>query len=102
MSGGVAYVLDPDNRFQARCNPGLVDLEAVDDADEEFLRLLITRHIQATGSDHASKLLLHWSHTREQFIKVMPRDYKRVQAAEAVARAEGRDVGFAELVGAQG
>ena len=36
------------------------------------------------------------------FVKVMPRDYKRVLAAEAAARAEGRDVGFAELVGAQG
>ena len=102
MSGGVADVLDFDHRFQTRCNTGLVDLEAIEDADEELLRLLITRHIQATGSDHASKLLLHWSHTREQFVKVMPRDYKRVLAAEAAARAEGRDVGFAELVGAQG
>jgi glutamate synthase (NADPH/NADH) large chain len=101
MSGGVAYVLDADRRFNTRCNTGLVDLEAIEDSDEELLRLLITRHIQATGSDHASKLLLHWSHTREQFVKVMPRDYKRVLKAEATARAEGRDVGFAELVGAQ-
>jgi glutamate synthase (NADPH/NADH) large chain len=101
MSGGVAYVLDVDRRFQTRCNTGLVDLEAIEDSDEELLKLLITRHIQATGSDHASKLLLHWSHTREQFVKIMPRDYKRVLAAEAAARAEGRDAGFAELVGAQ-
>jgi glutamate synthase (NADPH/NADH) large chain len=102
MSGGVAYVLDVDKRFTTRCNTGLVELEAIEDSDEELLKLLITRHIQATGSDYASKLLLHWSHTREQFVKVMPRDYKRVLAAEAAARAEGRDVGFAELVGAQG
>jgi glutamate synthase (NADPH/NADH) large chain len=101
MSGGVAYVLDVDRRFSTRCNPGLVDLEPIEDSDADLLRLLITRHIQATASDHASKLLLHWSHTREQFVKVMPRDYKRVLAAEAAARAEGRDVGFAELVGAQ-
>ncbi len=101
MSGGVAYVLDVDRRFQSRCNTGLVDLEPIEDSDEELLRLLISRHIQATGSDHAAKLLLHWSHTREQLVKVMPRDYKRVLAAEAAARAEGRDVGFAELVGAQ-
>ncbi|MEO5823372.1 MAG: glutamate synthase large subunit [Vicinamibacteraceae bacterium] len=101
MSGGVAYVLDVDRRFQTRCNPGLVDLEPIEDSDEELLRLLITRHIQATGSDHAAKLMLHWSHTREQFVKVMPRDYKRVLAAEAAARAEGRDAGFAELIGAQ-
>jgi glutamate synthase domain-containing protein 3 len=101
MSGGVAYVLDVDKRFTTRCNTGLVELEGLDESDEELLRLLITRHIQATGSDYASKLLLHWSHTREQFVKVMPRDYKRVLAAEAAARAEGRDVGFAELVGAQ-
>jgi glutamate synthase (ferredoxin) len=101
MSGGVAYVLDVDRRFNTRCNPGLVELEAIDDTDEELVRLLITRHIQATGSDHAAKLLLHWSHTREQMVKVMPRDYKRVLAAEAAARAEGRDVAFAELVGVQ-
>ena len=101
MSGGVAYVLDVDRRFESRCNPGLVDLEALEDSDEELLKLLITRHIQPTGSDHAAKLLLDWSQTREQFVKVMPRDYKRVLAAEAAARAEGRDVGFAELVGAQ-
>ena len=102
MSGGVAYVLDVDRRFQTRCNPGLVNLEAIEDSDEELLRLLITRHIQATGSDHASKLLLHWSHTREQFVKVMPRDYKRVLAAEAAARAEGRDVGVRRARGSAG
>ena len=65
MSGGVAYVLDQDRRFKTRCNTGLVDIEPIEDSDEELLRLLITRHIQATGSDYASKLLLHWSHTRE-------------------------------------
>ncbi|HEY8548541.1 MAG TPA: glutamate synthase large subunit, partial [Vicinamibacterales bacterium] len=100
MSGGIAYVLDVDGRFSSRCNTGLVDLEGLDASDEELIKLLVTRHIQLTGSDYAARLLMEWSSTRKRFVKVMPRDYKRVLTAEAAARAQGRDVEFAELVGA--
>jgi glutamate synthase (ferredoxin) len=102
MSGGVAYVLDTDGRFERRCNTGLVACEALDASDEELIKLLMTRHIQLTGSDHAARLLMDWGTTSGCFVKVMPRDYKRVLTAEAAAREEGRDVQFAELVGAQG
>ncbi len=102
MSGGVAYVLDTDGHFERRCNTGLVACEALEASDEELIQLLMTRHIQLTGSDYAARLLMNWSETSGRFVKVMPRDYKRVLTAEAAAREQGRDLQFAELVGAQG
>ena len=70
------------------------------DEDVSLVRDLITRHIRYTGSEHAQKILNDWRKTRKQFVKVMPRDYKRVLTAQAAAAAEGRQVEFAELVGA--
>jgi glutamate synthase (NADPH/NADH) large chain len=100
MSGGIAYVLDVDGRFERRCNTGLVACETLDESDDEIIKLLMTRHIQLTGSEHAARLLMDWSETRTRFVKVMPRDYKRVLTAEAAAREQGRDLEFEELVGA--
>jgi glutamate synthase domain-containing protein 3 len=102
MSGGTAYVLDVDGRFEKRCNTGMVELDALDASDDEFVRLLVTKHIQLTGSEYAARLLMDWTRTRRHLVKVMPRDYKRVLVAEASARAQGREVEFAELVGAAG
>ena len=100
MSGGIAYVLDESGGFAARCNPELVDLEPLDgDEDIELVRRLIRRHITLTGSEHAARLLDAWTETAALFVKVMPRDYKRVLNAQAQAAAEGRPVEFAELVG---
>jgi glutamate synthase (NADPH) large chain len=101
MSGGVAYVLDVDQRFHRRCNTALVACESLDAGDEEIIKLLVTRHIQVTGSVYVARLLMDWAETRQRLVKVMPRDYKRVLTAEATARAEGRNIEFAELVGAQ-
>jgi len=101
MSGGIAYVLDHDQTFKKRCNPGMVDLETVADDDDLLLQHLLTRHIKLTGSTVAQKLLAQWNDTRAQFVKVMPRDYKRVLQAEAKARAESREPEFSELIGAQ-
>jgi glutamate synthase domain-containing protein 3 len=102
MSGGAAYVLNQDGRFDRRCNPGMVDLEAIDGSDEELIKLLVSRHIQLTGSQYAASLLMDWNRTRKHLVRVMPRDYRRVLSAEASARAEGREVEFHELVGAAG
>jgi glutamate synthase (NADPH/NADH) large chain len=100
MSGGIAYVLDRDGQLERHCNRVMVDLEALDDADDEFLRGIIERHVEFTASDHAARVLRDWDTLREQFLKVMPRDFKRVLAAEARAAAEGRVAEFSELVGA--
>ena len=102
MSGGVAYVLDVKGDFESRCNPGMVDLEALTDEDAAFVRQLVGRHVELTGSTPGRQVLDDWAAFRPRFVKVMPRDYKRVLAAEARARAESREPAFAELIGAAG
>jgi glutamate synthase (ferredoxin) len=103
MSGGIAYVLDREGDFKRRCNLGMVDLERLDQPDEiALVRDLIRRHIELTGSTFAAGILRDWIDTQPRFVKIMPRDYKRVLAAEARARAEGRPPTFAELVGTSG
>ena len=101
MSGGIAYVYDTTGTFSRRCNPGMVDLESLDEAgDLELVKNLITRHLEYTGSQFAERVLSEWTDTVPLFVKVMPRDYKRVLKAQKLAEAEGRTPAFSELVGA--
>ena len=99
MSGGIAYVLDRDGDFAGRCNLEMVDLDALGDDDDACVRELVTRHVGHTASPCGQRVLDQWTELRASFVKVMPRDYKRVLRAEAKARAEFREPGFAELVG---
>jgi glutamate synthase (NADPH/NADH) large chain len=79
MSGGVAYIWDPHDRFLANCNLGMVELEkVVEEEDAAELRGLIEKHQQLTGSGVAERLLANWDDAVSQFVKVMPTDYKRV------------------------
>ena len=99
MSGGIAYVLDPDGSFALNCNIDMVDLERLDQLDEiAIVRDLITRHSALTGSAIGRRVLDHWPIAMRQFVAVMPRDFKRVKAAEAKARAESREPAFSDLV----
>ena len=101
MSGGMAYVLDVRGDFETKCNLGLVDLEPlVDHEDLNLVRDLVARHQQRTGSTVAADVLADWTTSQGRFVKVMPRDYKRVLQAEARAKAEAREPAFAELIGA--
>jgi glutamate synthase (NADPH) large chain len=101
MSGGVAYVYDEEGIFARRCNPELVDLETLEESDDvEFVRSMLRRHVQYTNSGRAVRLLADWLEERSRFVKVIPRDYRRVLLAEARARAENREPQFSELVGA--
>ncbi|GAA2477458.1 glutamate synthase large subunit [Streptomyces thermolineatus] len=86
MSGGIAYVLDldPDN-----VNTGMVDVEALDAADIQWLHDAVRRHKEETGSTVAEKLLADWGTTLTRFGKVMPRDYKAVLAAKDAAELAG-------------
>ncbi len=88
MSGGIAYVFDKERRFEGRCNLDLVDLDPLDQDDEEEVKALISEHAQRTGSLVARNLLASWEHRREQFVKVMPRDFKRVIAERAAREAQ--------------
>ena len=79
MSGGIAFVLDRNKKFDLHCNKGLVDLVPVEeDEDAEQLKALILEHYQYTKSTVAKKILDEWEETLGQFVKVFPRDYKRV------------------------
>ncbi|HLF77862.1 MAG TPA: glutamate synthase-related protein, partial [Dehalococcoidia bacterium] len=81
MSGGEAYVLDEAGRFKSLCNPELVDLEAVEHIEDQAdLRRLLEEHREATGSLNAARVLDNWDAMLPRFVKVMPRDYKRVLA----------------------
>jgi len=79
MSGGIAYVLDVDGDFAKKCNPGTVELEPVEEAEDiAELRELIDQHREYTGSTVAKRVLDDWPDVLRRFVKVMPTDYKRV------------------------
>ena len=103
MSGGVAYVWDPEGSFHRRCNTAMVALEALSshaeqieradahgwhtqghagerETDETILRRLIESHYRYTGSFRARDMLDHWERSRREFVKVMPIEYRRALA----------------------
>ena len=93
MSGGVAYVYDPDGRSPENLNAEMVDLDALDDADVEWLHEMIAAHVDATDSAVGQRILADWEDEQKNFVKVMPRDYKRVLQAIARGRSPpARDV----------
>ena len=87
MSGGIAYIWDHKNNFEANCNLEMVDLEKVESEESEVeLKELIQTHAMKTGSIRAKKILENWDEEKESFVKVMPRDYKKVLQAKAAYR----------------
>ncbi len=92
MTGGLAFVLDESGDFQrVQCNPAGVDLEPVVDAgDIEMVRALIGRHAALTGSARAKWMLENWAAVLPKFVKVFPREYKRVLGAAQNAEAKAR------------
>ena len=89
MSGGVAYVLDETGSFPCRCNQQMVGLEKMEGGEIEEIRALIARHAQYTGSKRAAQVLAQWDAMAPKFVKVMPKDYKRVIAAIKKAQDDG-------------
>ncbi len=97
MSGGIAYLLDPD---PALVNAEMVDVEPVSDADAAFLAELLGRYQAETGSAVAAGLLDDWAAAVQRLRRVMPRDYKRVLAATRRAERDGLDVAQAVMAAA--
>ena len=89
MSGGVAYVYDRDGEFASRVNYELVEIEPLDDADLEWLKSTIEKHVEYTGSEVGQRLLNSWNVETSKIRKVMPRDYRNVLGAIAQAKSEG-------------
>jgi glutamate synthase (NADPH/NADH) large chain len=78
MSGGIAFVYDPNDQLIHNMNYEMVDLEPLSSADEQWLKEIIARHFGYTKSEIASEILASWTTEVSHFRKVMPRDYKRV------------------------
>ncbi|HYY16938.1 MAG TPA: glutamate synthase subunit alpha, partial [Gammaproteobacteria bacterium] len=90
MSGGIAYVLDLEGHFKGRCNLGMVVLEPLVELEEvETVKEMLSRHVRYTQSTAAQRVLAHWKTLQARFVKVMPKDYKRVLAAIIKAQAIG-------------
>ena len=93
MSGGIAFVLDNEKTFASRCNQGMVDLVAPEAADLDLIKSLMEEHLAKTESPLAKRLLADWANTSKKFVKVFPREYRRVledrakKATAAVAQA---------------
>ena len=87
MSGGVAYVYDPSHTFDYFCNMDMVELSLVEDSvSRKELLELIRQHYLHTGSALAGRMLDDWHRYIEDFIQVVPIEYKRVLEEEKMAR----------------
>ncbi len=90
MSGGEAYVLDEAEDFVTRCNGQGVNLERLDDPEErEEVRQMLERHVKYTGSTRAKIVLASWETMAAKFVKVMPKDYKRMLQSIKRVKATG-------------
>jgi glutamate synthase (NADPH/NADH) large chain len=101
MSGGIAYVWDPDRSLFQRMNREMVDLDPLDDEDADWLRGIVTLHLEATGSEVAERILSKWWHSVGSFSKIFPKDYKRVLEAQRDAIERGVDVDDAVMAAAR-
>ena len=90
MSGGVAYILDEKGVFSKNCNMQMVGLEKLEDPEEiQQVRQLIENHQKYTQSQRAASVLKNWDQMIGKFVKVMPKDYKRVLEAFKRVTAAG-------------
>jgi glutamate synthase (NADPH) large chain len=101
MSGGIAFVHDPDGTFAFRVNHEMVSLDPLSSEDVEWLAASVARHRDLTGSTLAASILEGdgWA---ERFVKVMPTDYRRVLDAAQTASEQGRNVDDAIMAASHG
>jgi glutamate synthase (ferredoxin) len=91
MSGGIAYVLDQDGTFPSKVNMQMVELERLQDPEEiALVRGMVERHAQYTGSQRAAQFVKLWDDLLPRFVKVMPKDYKRM--LNAIKRISAKNV----------
>ncbi|KAK5689155.1 glutamate synthase [NADH], partial [Elasticomyces elasticus] len=95
MSGGIAYILDIKQDFHSKVNMEMVEVSGLDDPTEiAFLRGLIEDHHHYTGSELAARVLLDFTRALPHFVKVLPRDYKRILDEEAAKAAAAKKAEF--------
>jgi glutamate synthase (NADPH/NADH) large chain len=88
MSGGIAYIYDVNARFSANCNREMVDLDPLDEEDAVWLQDMIARHYACTGSTVAKFVLDDFENQQRNFVKVFPRDYKKVLSEKKKQKVE--------------
>jgi glutamate synthase (ferredoxin) len=78
MSGGIAYIYDPENKFtNGLCNTESIAFEDIEAEEAEELKALIEKHVNYTNSTRGTELLADWATSLSKFVKVMPTDYKK-------------------------
>ena len=97
MSGGTAYIYDRSGDFADFCNHEMVDLDPICDDDEIQVRALLVEHEHHTDSELAARILSDWPTSLPKFVKVAPREYKRV-LGERAARTEDETADAMELI----
>ncbi len=78
MSGGIAFVHDPEGEFHLHCNTGMVDIKPLHEKSVPEIQRMLERHARYTGSPTARYFLEHWEEEAARFVRVMPRDYANV------------------------
>jgi glutamate synthase (ferredoxin) len=90
MSGGIAYIADGKGKMTRNCNMEMVEITATEDEDEiEFVKTMLFRHAQYTGSRRATEALLAWEEWVTKLVRVIPKDYRRVLEAQKQMRESG-------------
>ena len=104
MSGGIAFVFDPDQSFEGKFNNSMADLFSVvpDSQDDLELTQIIKTHVKYTGSEVGKALLIDWDNAVKKFKKVLPRDYARVIKEQADKVANQNNMITKEGIGSHG
>ncbi len=88
MSGGIAFVYDVKGDFSKKCNMEMIDLDPVSETDIDELKSFITKHFEYTGSTVAKFVLDDFENQLKNFVKVFPRDYKKVLQEKAASKKQ--------------
>ncbi|MEX0906547.1 MAG: glutamate synthase large subunit [Balneolaceae bacterium] len=90
MSGGIAYVLDQEDIFEHSCNTDMVHLERLEDEEEVLeVKQMIRKHCDYTDSNMGWKVLAKWEEMIPKFVKVMPKDFKKILESIDEAKKRG-------------
>jgi glutamate synthase (ferredoxin) len=93
MSGGIAYIYDPENKFiNGLCNTETIEFEDISNEDAADLKAIIEKHVLYTDSKKGESLLVDWTTSLQKFVKIMPTEYKK-----ALLRLETEEPMFEEL-----
>ena len=88
MTGGEAFVLDEESKFDELCNKDFVELETVESSqDKQILKNLLESHYTITESPKAKEVLENFESFLKSFVKVMPTDYKRILESKKQSEA---------------